>query len=80
MGGRKRAAAAAHHVLSNLLHACRFCHDRCHANPADSYAAGWMLRDSQNPLALPALYRGGWRFLTDDGRVLADPDATEEAA
>ncbi len=80
MGGRKGAALAAHHVLSNILHGCRACHDRCHANPADAYAAGWMLSNSQNPLAIPVLYRGGWRWLDDLRGASADPNFNAEEA
>lgn len=80
MGGRKGAALAAHHVLSNLLHACRWCHDRnLHANPSAAYAAGWMLRDGSNSLAVPALYRGAWMFLDDQGSVSPVPLIAEEA-
>ncbi len=80
-GGRKRAARTVHDVLSNALHACWHCHRiGGHANPGLAYDMGWMLREHQNPLAVPVLYRGSWRFLDDAGRVLTDPDATEEAA
>jgi hypothetical protein len=79
MGGRKGAAAVAHHVLSNILHACRACHERGHASPADSYRAGWMLRDWQDPTAEPCLYRGAVRWLSDDGAVLTSNPTPEEA-
>jgi 5-methylcytosine-specific restriction protein A len=68
-GGRKGAAAVAHHVLSNGLAACRSCHQFCHANPAASYAAGWMLREDQNPLSEPVVYRGTWCLLDDSCSV-----------
>lgn len=71
MGGRHGTAAVAHHVLSNALAACRTCHSqRLHANPAEAYAAGWMLREQQTPTRHRVLYRGAWRWLTDDGLVL----------
>jgi len=80
-GGRKGAAAVVHHVLSNALAGCRGCHSFLHASPAASYSAGWMLREHQNPLAEPVVYRGQWCLLTDDGSVLpTDHYATEEAA
>ena len=80
MGGRK-ATAAAHHVLSNLLHLDHHCHQRlCHANPAEAYANGWMLREHQTPTAEPCLYRGAVRWLTDSGLVLVtNPYDAEEA-
>jgi hypothetical protein len=79
MGGRKGDAKTAHDVLSNLLHACRFCHSHCHASPAEAYSHGWMLREGNNPLTEPALYRGQSRWLTDDGLVLTTPPPAEEA-
>lgn len=73
-GGRHGAAAVAHHVLSNALAACRTCHSqRLHANPAEAYAAGWMLRENQAPARHRVLYRGAWAWLTDDGLVLTSP-------
>lgn len=70
MGGRKGAAAVRHHVLSNLMHACRHCHSKwLHASPAAAYAAGWMLREHQNPLTEPVVYRGTWCLLGDDGSI-----------
>jgi hypothetical protein len=81
MGGRKREAAAHHHVLSNLIHACRWCHqERLHAQPALAYWAGWMLRENENPREVPVSYRGQRRWLTDDGRVLTDSPITPEEA
>ncbi len=80
IGGRKGAARAAHDVLSNAVAGCHNCHQvRGHANPRAAYDMGWMLKEHQNPLAIPLLYRGSWKFLTDDGRVLTDPDFAEEA-
>lgn len=71
MGGRKGAALAAHDVLSNLLHLDHFCHQRlCHSRPSEAYATGWMLREGQSPTVERVLYRGVWRWLSDDGAVL----------
>lgn len=68
MGGRKGAALTGHDVLSNLLHVDHHCHHQlCHANPAAAYAAGWMLREHEHPATTPALYRGVWVLLHDDG-------------
>lgn len=81
MGGRKRDAAAKHHVLSQLLHACRTCHSRLHAEPAGAYAAGWMLREGQSSTSEPVVYRGQVRWLTDGGSVLtSDPKESPMAA
>jgi|GEM_PF-1994380 len=71
-GGRRGDARTAHNVLSNVLHACRHCHDELHRRPAyaRSPGRGWMLTEHQNPASVPALYRGVLVLLTDDGRVL----------
>lgn len=49
-------AAHVHHRLmrsqlgkdtpDNLLAVCRPCHDYIHAHPAESYAAGWLIRST----------------------------------
>ena len=31
---------------------------------------GWMLREHEIPAGVPALYRGVWVLLSDDGRVM----------
>lgn len=71
MGGRKGEAAARHHVLSNLLHACRHCHsEHVHAQPAVAYWNGWMLHEHEDPTAVPVLYRGRRVLLTDHGTTI----------
>ncbi len=80
-GGRHRAAAVRHHVLSNLLHACRFCHERhIHAYPAAAYWRGWMLREGENLLTTACLYRGQWARLGDDGTVTPSDSPAEGAS
>lgn len=69
MGGRKGAAKKANDRLSNVLHACRWCHDACHRAPAEAYRWGWMLREGQVPSQEPVLYRGRLVFLDDAGGV-----------
>lgn len=68
-GGRKPEAAVRHHVLSNLLHACRGCHSLLHSFPANAYWRGWMLRENEEPTAVPAMHRGIWVLLDDSGAV-----------
>lgn len=68
-GGRKGAAADRHNVPSNYLWACRACHDFCHSEPAEAERKGWMLREHQDPLTEPVLYRGEPKFLDDEGRT-----------
>ncbi|MFY1686434.1 hypothetical protein [Plantactinospora sp. WMMB782] len=69
MGGRKGAAKAAADRLSGLMHACRRCHSHTHANPAEAYSAGWMLREGQEPTQVSVLYRGRMVWLDDAGQV-----------
>jgi 5-methylcytosine-specific restriction enzyme A len=70
MGGSKRAAKKSSDALSNLLHACRVCHEWCHARPAEAYEMGLFLKHGQIPAQEPVLYRGEVVYLTDDGQVL----------
>jgi hypothetical protein len=80
MGGRKGSAGARHHVLSNLLHACRGCHSGAlHAAPAAAYWRGWMLREHEDPRTVPCLYRGLWVLLADDGSLSPTTSTPEEA-
>lgn len=71
MGGRKGAAKELHDRLSNVLHACRRCHETTHWAPAWACRLGLMLRTGQDPAAVPVLYRGVWVLLADDGAVVA---------
>jgi hypothetical protein len=76
-GGRHGEAAVRHHVLSNLLHACRGCHHgQIHAYPADAYWRGWMLREHEDPTAVPVLRRGLWVLLADDGSIRSSDRTT----
>jgi 5-methylcytosine-specific restriction protein A len=68
MGGRHGKAAATHHVLANLLHTCRGCHEQhVHRTPAVAYWHGWALREGEDPTAVPVLYRGCWVLLDNQG-------------
>lgn len=69
-GGRKGDAEERHNEPSNVLWACRSCHDWCHARPAEAYELGLMLREWHDPLQEPVLRRGELVYLTDDGRVI----------
>jgi hypothetical protein len=58
--------------IENLLalhHACHNGHTRSiHANPAESYLNGWMVRSHTQPDAAPVLLPGRrWVLLTPDG-------------
>lgn len=72
--------------LSNLIGACRACHDWCHDNPIEARDNGWHLTTGLNPAATPALIHHpqlglDWWLLTDDGLYLpSDPPAEEPAA
>lgn len=68
MGGRPGEAAEEINRLSNLLHACRQCHNWCHARPAEAYDLGLILREHQDPLREPAnTCRYGPVLLDDQG-------------
>jgi hypothetical protein len=67
MGGRHGEARVGHDRLSNLLHVCRRCHGYVTADPAQSYLAGWSLREFQVPSVEPVTYRGAAVYLDDEG-------------
>lgn len=69
MGGRKGAAKVAADRLSDLMHSCRHCHSHGHANPAEAYRLGLMLREGQVPTQVPVQYRGRMVWLDDAGNV-----------
>ncbi|HEU4540295.1 MAG TPA: hypothetical protein VFR23_04135 [Jiangellaceae bacterium] len=76
-GGRNGAAYVKNNRLSNLVWACRMCHDWCHERRAEAREFGLILDEGDDPPAEPLVYRGVLSYLTDDGRVL---DYFEEAA
>lgn len=71
LGGRHGAAKVEHDRLSDVLWACRSCHDWLGDHPAASKAerVGWALEEWQNPTECPVLYRGRLVFLDDFGGV-----------
>jgi hypothetical protein len=66
-GGRKGEAKERHNRLSNVVWACRACHDWCHARPAEAKDAGLMLEEWQNPEDVPVTRRCQLVYLYDDG-------------
>lgn len=69
MGGTFGAAKVEHDRLSDLIHACRRCHDWCHARDAESKDLGLRLNRWQDPTAEPVWYRGVLSYLDDFGGV-----------
>lgn len=66
MGGTRNAATV--YGLANLVSLCRGCHDQVHGHPDDSYAAGWLVREGENPASvLIELGCGRQLELCDDG-------------
>jgi hypothetical protein len=70
-GGRHGAAKVEHDRLSDLLWACRSCHDWIGDHPAAAKAerVGWALEEWQQPTEWPVLYRGRLVYLDDLGGV-----------
>lgn len=67
-GGRHGEAAEVNDRLSNVLHACRRCHDWAHANRAAAERRGWMLRNGARPTLERVWYRDRrWVLLDDAG-------------
>lgn len=70
MGGRHGASKVAHDQLSNLLHACRTCHEWTHHRDAEAKDLGLRLENGQVPTRESVVYRGARSYLTDNGKVL----------
>jgi hypothetical protein len=70
-GGRHGEAKERHDRLSNLIHACRRCHEWVTSRDVEAKDDGLRLDEWQSPPAEPVLYRGVLSYLTDDGRVLS---------
>ncbi len=77
-GGRHGHAKVEHDRLSDVLLACRFCHETTQGDHQThgAHGTGLVLKEHHNPLQVPVLYRGEPAWLTDDGRVVP----LEEAA
>ncbi len=65
-------------TLSNLLAACRACHDWCHAHPIEARARRWHLDTGQDPATTPAWIHHpqlglDWWLLDDDGTYHPTP-------
>lgn len=44
MHHRRTRSHGGSHAAENLAHLCSVCHDYVHANPAESYRDGWLIR------------------------------------
>lgn len=76
-GGRHGEAKVHHDRLSNVIYACRACHEWSEGHPAKSYELGLMVRDGGVPEVVPVLLlghssirvlldnEGGWRSTLD---------------
>lgn len=56
MGGRAGAGKRGHDRVSNLIHCCQPCHGWVTGRPAESYGAGWSLREGQDPAQVPVVF------------------------
>lgn len=79
--GKRRATDMAHRLArsqngkwtpSNILHACRDCHEGNHDNPLNAFENGWHLRSGSDPLECPVLLASSngeqtWYLLKNDG-------------
>jgi hypothetical protein len=80
---RKNRSQLGGNELSNALHLCGSgttgCHGQITANPSEAVRHGWAVRSHGNPRYIPALRRGTWVYLDDDGGLDGKPpvDDTE---
>jgi 5-methylcytosine-specific restriction endonuclease McrA len=60
----------------NLIAACSPCHRDVHASPARAYAAGWMVRSTEDPALVPAQLARGLMMIGNDLRYyVPEPSA-----
>ena len=69
------------HLPQNLIVLCGSgttgCHGWVHANPAESYEQGWLVRSWQSPEEVPVRYAGGHMYtLTDRFTRLIQKETT----
>lgn len=69
MGGRHGAAAIEAAQLSNVVWACRACHQLCHQQPRFAERMGWFVREGADPRAVQVLIGGRMVLLDDEGGV-----------
>ena len=75
MGGDRRPETQS---VSNGLWVDANCHTEIHANPAASYEHGWLVRQHEDPAAVPVLTASGWALLNPDGSVLPVEEPNQE--
>lgn len=75
-GGRHGEAAERNGRASNVTYSCSPCHAEAHRRPELARHWGWMLLENADPPTSPALIRGQWSLLSDDGEVTpcAEPE------
>lgn len=70
---RKQAPKSIKHNVENLILLCGSgdtgCHGYVHANPAESYGKGWMVKSYEIPASKPLLTFHGWVLLHHDGTM-----------
>lgn len=57
--------------MANLVSLCRICHDHVHANPAESYETGFLVKTGYDPAGVPLKIGSGYLnlviWLSPDG-------------
>lgn len=66
MGGSRRPDT---NLASNGLATCDSCHRYIESLRDESHSRGWLVMQNQSPAAIPAVHRGQWALLLDDGSV-----------
>ena len=54
---------------SNALAVCRHDHNLIESRRTLAELLGWLVPEGSDPAQTPVMYRGGWAWLTEDGRV-----------
>lgn len=76
-GGSRRPST---NQASNGLWVCAEHHAYIESHRTEALANGWLLRQHEEPLSVPVLYRGTTVYLDDLGNVHDNPQHTEAAS
>ena len=64
-----RKISGREHTASNCVHICSNCHRYVHANPAEAYRNGWLVKMNYEPSQVPVLRRGEAVLLDNEGGI-----------
>lgn len=64
-----RKISGREHTVENVVNVCSADHRWIHANPAESYRLGWLVKMNYDPGEVPMQYQGRPALLSADGHI-----------